>query len=126
MKKIILALCLCVLVFAQCNEAYAIFFDGNKLLEYWQSYKTLAIEVSPHSTMKTVSYSNLFLGYVSGVADTGNEDYFSIPQTVTIGQLCEIVGQFLEKEPDLQAYNGAVLVMMALKEVFPKTEPQEE
>lgn len=107
MKKWIAIACL-----AWSTIAHAEFFDGNSLLAKMNS-ASLADEM-------------VALGYVMGVADAHREvTYCKSPETVTSGQMRDIVKIYLERYPQTRHYTADVLVGRALGIVWPcaKREP---
>jgi hypothetical protein len=118
MKKIIVAVCLFVMMIILSNEALAAFYDGNDLVDFWRSYKVMMVE-KRNFGIEQVTKANIYSGYVAGVADAYNGNMISIPSTVTVSQLCEIVGKYLEDNPDLRHAEASGLVLLALGKHYP-------
>jgi len=64
------------------------------------------------------------LGYIVGAADAYNEGALCVPQTVTKGQLSDVVHKFLRVNPQHRDLAADVLVLVALGEHWacPKSE----
>jgi len=60
------------------------------------------------------------MGYVKGVVDSFNDIAFKIPSGVTTGQLCSVVGKYIDDHPSEWNQEAADLVIKALKKAFPK------
>lgn len=58
-------------------------------------------------------------GYVIGVTDVIT-CFYDIPDSVSIGQLCDIVGRYIDAHPESRHMIAASLIIEALKEAFPK------
>jgi len=88
--------------------AGATFVDGNELYE----------------DMKN-NYGKLYSsGYITGVADVGNDNSiygfrFCVPQQATRGQLADVVNKWLEQNPDKRHYSASSLIAHAFQETFP-------
>lgn len=99
MKKL-----LTVFVCACAGLAHAEFKDGNKLL----------------SEMKGSQYQQMSaLGYVVGVADALEGVTVCAPDSVTAGQIHDMVKQFLENNPGLRHYSGDAIVNRVLSKAWP-------
>lgn len=96
MKKVLVGLMLV------CGVAQAEYTNGNALLDRMSS-----------SDAVDKMYA---LGYVVGVADTHENGILCIQNTVTKGQLYDVVHQFLRSKPQLRDLSGDVLVLLALGE----------
>ena len=59
------------------------------------------------------------MGYVTGVADSYDGELFCIPNSVNVNQLMDITKQFLNKNARDRHQAAALLVMLALVDVFP-------
>jgi hypothetical protein len=103
----------CLIVLAQFNAVYASYFQtGNSLMEGWHASKRI---VEYNEKQGDVPLASRFMGYVTGIADVA----FYIPTTATAGQLLDIVGRYLDSHPGERHEPGAVLVVRALRTVFP-------
>ena len=96
MKKILVGL---ILV---CGVAQAEYTNGNALLDRMSS-----------SDAVDKMYA---LGYIVGVADTHENVNLCVQNTVTKGQLYDVVHQFLQSKPQLRDLPADVLVLLALGE----------
>jgi hypothetical protein len=68
------------------------------------------------------------LGYIVGAADAYGGSALCIPQSVTKGQLNDVVQKFLEQEPGIRDMGADVLVLIALSKYWacPKGERKEK
>jgi hypothetical protein len=100
MKKLILTICLTLLSLA----ASAQYVNGNQL----------------HADLNGSNSDRAFaLGYVSGVVDAFDEELFCTPRGAELGQLRDIVRQFLVQRPKERHRNAAAIVAIALVIEFP-------
>ncbi|MCS3839413.1 hypothetical protein HNR03_004024 [Pseudomonas sp. JAI111] len=83
-------------------------FSGNDLIKWLPEYE-----------QGTSLNSGMYLGYVSGVADIGNNILFCAKSTVTRGQLAAIVGKYLRNNPESWQEEASTLVTAALEKAFP-------
>lgn len=100
MKHIIMSLALITSFGAQAQ-----FVNGNKLLNDMDS-----------SAQAQRSFS---LGYITGVVDALDGDWFCIPSTVTVGQMNDIVRRYLVINANIRHLHGGALAGLALQEAFP-------
>ena len=96
MKKFLISLLLV------CGVANAEYTNGNNLLNRMGS-----------SDAVDKMYA---LGYIVGVADTHENVNLCVQNTVTKGQLYDVVHQFLQSKPQLRDLPADVLVLLALGE----------
>lgn len=96
MKKVLVGLMLV------CGVAQAEYTNGNALLDRMSS-----------SDAVDKMYA---LGYIVGVADTHENVNLCVQNTVTKGQLYDVVHQFLRSKPQLRDLPADVLVLLALGE----------
>lgn len=97
------------------SSAFGVFYDGNWLIKGWREYqKIMDSRIGEKDLMSAASFS----GYVTGVADALNEVLFSIPAGTTRDQICQIVGNYLEKHPERWTVSANILVADALKEAY--------
>ena len=83
-----------------CSSASAMYENGNKLLA----------DIEGTSSGKMYA-----LGYIVGVADAyGNVDLLCIPQSVTKGQLNDVVHLSLRQNPSMRDLPADLLVLAAL------------
>ena len=110
----LLMLLTCSLVQAQ------VCMSGPDLVKGSDAYKRV---LAGSEKKEDVSQAFLFLGYVMGVADAGfleSNSLFKVPQNAVKGQLCAVVGKYLENHPEY--WNNpiaSILVEAALIEAFP-------
>ena len=84
------------------DEMRSAYFTGNKLLKMASDDKSL------------------FYGYVSGVHDAMKlRDYFCVRDSVTIGQIGDIILNFLTAHPESRDRQAQILVRDALVASFP-------
>jgi len=103
MKKLI-----CALLFLAFSNIWAGGFkDGNSL------YASM--------TSKNVHEKEYALGYVIGVADTNSGVLYNLPNSITAGQISDVVEKYLENYPEKRHYLASSLVEDALIKVFPKS-----
>jgi hypothetical protein len=63
---------------------------------------------------------NLYaLGYIAGVADAGQNGSHCIPTTVSLGQLQDMVIEYMKKNADIRNLSADVLVGLMLLERWP-------
>lgn len=103
-KKSILAL----LVAGLAASGNASAFTGNDLIKWLPEYEK-----------GTTLASGMYLGYVSGVADIGNNILFCTKAKVTRGQVAAIVGKYLRNNPESWQEEASTLVTLALEQAFP-------
>ncbi|MEI8033139.1 MAG: Rap1a/Tai family immunity protein [Chlorobiaceae bacterium] len=111
MKKLLPAIALFLLGFQTAN---AEFKSGNGLVSSWREYSR-ATAGQPHNA----NDDGFFTGYVAGVCDAKMHTLFEIPEGATIGQACDVVGQWLDRHPEEWNKPARQLVIKALKEAFP-------
>ena len=88
-----------------CTSVHAgVYEDGNRLLNDIEG---------------TTSAKMYALGYIVGAADAYGGEALCIPQTVTKGQLNDIVHRFLRGAPQHRDLPADVLVLLALGEHWP-------
>lgn len=93
--------------------------DGNWLMEGRRAHKRITNRTGTPGDYAT---SLLRIGYISGVVDSFNGSLFTVPAGATVDQTVEIVGKYLEQNPQKWASAGWVLVVEALTEAFPVRE----
>jgi hypothetical protein len=102
MKKLILTTCLTLLL-STANAS--VFTDGNSL----------------HRRMTSGNHGDIMyaMGYVVGVVDTGNRFLFCIPNNSTVGQLHDMVRNYLTNVPAERHLGADVIVTRVLAASFP-------
>jgi hypothetical protein len=100
MKKLILTICLTALSLA----ASAQYITGNQL----------------HSDLTGSNTDRAFaLGFVAGVVDSYDGELFCTPRAANLGQLRDVVQQFLVRNPKERHRNAAAIVAIALVIDYP-------
>lgn len=61
----------------------------------------------------------VYMGYISGVADTSNGILFCAPIGVTNGQNVAVVTKFLKANPEKWTEQAASLIVQALSKAYP-------
>lgn len=103
MKKLILTTCLTALLSVNAQANY--FNDGNKLLSDME---------------ENVNTSKMYaLGYVAGVVDSLNQIVFCLPSTVTVGQLNDMIRNYLRNTPAERHLPADVIISKAFGVAFP-------
>ncbi len=110
MKKILLVIGL-ILMSGQSVYATP---TGNELVNQWKEYQMSEAEQA-YSSLKV----GFYIGYVSGVSDTGNGRWCFLPTGITTGQLCSVVGKWIEDHPERWTDRPFTIVTTALRKAFP-------
>ena len=88
--------------------------SGYDLVALWREYRKL------DSGQVTVDINICdYRGYVAGVCDVCNCWLFTTPEGTTQGQVCEVVGKWLELHPQRWHEPAMPLVIQALQGAFP-------
>jgi hypothetical protein len=103
MKKLILTTCLTALLSTNAQANY--FNDGNKLLSDMEDNA---------NTSKMYA-----LGYIAGVVDSMNQIVFCLPSTVTVGQLNDMIRNYLRNTPAERHLPADVIIVKAFGVAFP-------
>ena len=120
MKKTVM---LFVIITMFCGNVFC-WETGNDLIEYWKEYREDNTNFS----------TGMYMGYIAGCLDAfklaniimNEANYgrgnlgFEIPSEVTLGQICSIVGKWIDNNPEKWNLTGHYLVGMALQDAFPK------
>lgn len=119
--KTLLKTLIILLLYLSVSSLYGAWKTGNYLITAWKASQRIEqFRPGQAITAQIVTDSqedSLFTGYVCGVADSlWNLSY---PTGVTIGQLCAIVGKYLEEHPEKLHLSGSLLVISAFNEAFP-------
>jgi hypothetical protein len=101
MKRLLIALTAALAFSAQATY----FNDGNKLLSDMED-----------SSNTSRMYA---LGYVAGVVDTLNQFSFCLPSNVTVGQLNDMIKNYLRNTPAERHQPADVIITRAFSAVFP-------
>lgn len=101
-------------------KTYSAIFTGNDLYVDYQAYK-IVFEANTFNDSDTsaVMCSGHFLGFCAGVADSLDKIYFDIPEKVTLAQIAEIFGKYLETHPEARHQAAYRLCAASLSEAFP-------
>jgi hypothetical protein len=100
MKHIITALAI-----VASTTATAQFYSGNELLQRMDS--------------GDANQNMLAMGYVAGVVDMTRGEYHCAPYNVTLGQVRDMVRNYIFNNPANRHMNGSVLVALPLVEIWP-------
>ena len=73
-------------------------YRGQKLVEGWKAYKIMLAPKPLKSPVLVQRMAN-YVGYVAGVYDA-NYDIFALPTDVTVDQICNAVGKYLDEHPE--------------------------
>jgi hypothetical protein len=104
-----------ILSFGLCTYVQEDTKNGNGLIIEWKAYK--AYQGGGPANFGT----GFFLGYVKGFRDSLYlTDSIYIPEGVTLGQMCLVVGKYLEDHPEKLHQDMYILVREALTKAFPK------
>ena len=87
------------------TAASADFYSGNDLLE----------------RMQDPARSSIAMGYVAGVVDMGSGEYHCAPPDATLGQIRDMVRNYLINTPANRHMSAAVLVTVPLMNTWPCT-----
>jgi hypothetical protein len=112
-KIILLLICLMLSLFI-CN-AYAemSFMSGSDLISRWRGYQAFERRNATHDDFLDTMF---FMGYIEGVSDARESELITPP--VTAGELCIIVGKYLDEHPEELHESGADLVVKAIRNAF--------
>ena len=115
-KMAIMAGFVALLMILSVSLAEAQFMAGYELVQTWEEYK----RINEGTVEEGDAWlGSLFMGYVTGVCDAiGN--LFELPSTVTVGQICSVVGKYLDGHPERCNEPAFGLVLSAMIEAFPK------
>lgn len=99
------------------TPVHADFHYGNNLLKDWRAYQKYEQGSREEVTCLRTNY---YLGYVAGTLDSLGGIEFELPRGVSQGQLCTIVGEYLDANPGEWHLPATTLINRALKNMFPK------
>ena len=99
MKQLILAVALCA------TAAHATYYDGNELLNRLNSEDS--------------GNRMLALGFIAGVSDSTRGRFHCIPNNVQLGQIRDMVRNYLTNTPAERHFSAHSIVREILREVFP-------
>ena len=115
-KMAIMAVLVALFMLLSVSLAEAQFMAGYELIQTWEEYKRVdegrAGEGDP-------GLGYLYMGYVTGVYDAIGY-LLEPPSSVNIGQVCSVVGKYLDAHPERSHEPAFGLVLSALLEAFPK------
>jgi hypothetical protein len=112
-KSILGLVVLLVLVFMQGQAEAQI--TGNKLVEDMRAFEKENVNV----TILEYMLSGRYQGYVAGVSDATADILWQLKKNVNMGQIIAIVSKYIKNHPERWNEPAVVLVIDALKEVFP-------
>jgi hypothetical protein len=108
---------ICIALILMFSFSAAYFYSGNDLAMLMKEYeKAAAGEDSEQIDWVLVRE---YTAYVLGVADA-TVDQYDVPEGVTVGQIFEIVADYLNDHPEEWCDSAAELVQRALRKAFPK------
>ena len=87
------------------SVAMAEFWDGNSLLQRMNSDNA-------HERVQA-------MGYVMGVHDVFSKVSVCSPQNITVGQLRDLVKDYLERNPAIRHYSADSLAVNIMKQTWP-------
>ena len=111
MKKWLLAL-----VFVAAIPAHAGFMTGNELYEL---YKASIRAEQTSASNKDFRDANEYLGYVTGVWDTLEGFAVCTSDSITRGQISDMVGEYLRKNPGIRDKQASSIIMIYLNSKYP-------
>lgn len=94
-----------ILLAATAISAHAEFLSGNQLLEYMRSQEVIQRSAAD--------------GYLMGVHDLGRGAVHCSPSSVTLKQLRDMTGQFLDAAPSIRHRSADHLVSLLMAEAWP-------
>ena len=97
MKRICRGLIAMAFVLLVSPVADAQLYRGQKLVEGWKAYKIMLAPKPLKSPVLVQRMAN-YVGYVAGVYDA-NYDIFALPTDVTVDQICNAGGKYLDEHP---------------------------
>lgn len=105
-----------------CGLAFGPIDTGNDLHRYYQDYRRFQnlVNMAGVAADDSTAYGSVhFIGYVRGVVDSFSPSYFKSPDGVDMGQICDVVGEWLKDNP--QKRNGAAkqCILFAVYEAWP-------
>jgi hypothetical protein len=100
MKKLLLCVALCVT-----TTVHASFLTGNDLLQRINSGDHIPYAVA--------------LGYIQGVGDAYDGGSHCLPDGVTVGQLKDVVKNFLEASPEVRHRPADLIIYAIFKNTWP-------
>jgi len=115
MKRVSSLIVLAAMILFTSLDSSAEFYDGNKLVQDMREHEK-AERSDPSANHLQGAF---YMGYVAGVYDALSSS-LSPPESVTIGQLCSIVGKYLKENPEKWTMPANVLIWDALQKAFPK------
>ncbi|WP_373879472.1 Rap1a/Tai family immunity protein [Klebsiella variicola] len=112
MKKTLLTLVLTSLSFS--SSAY--FYDGNKLSEWNNSRKKVNMQ---RATETDWLQAGIMRGFVMGTFDSADPNVVCSDANVTVGQIEDVVGLYIDNHPEKRTKSAASLSLDALQQAFP-------
>ncbi len=98
---------LILMLMLMCGSAHAYFKDGNRLLS----------ELRNNS--ETQVYVAIGMGYISGVADALMGITFCPPENITVGQVRDMVRNYLKNTPAVRHLPASQIISHVLTRTWP-------
>lgn len=118
MKKSLLFLVVSLGTIGFASAQVLFFTTGQKLMDGYLVYEKVKDGVAVTATEALLD--GVFFGYTESVADYGaSARILSLPDDVSVAQLCAIVGRYIEEHPELWNQPGWFLALSALRDAFP-------
>jgi hypothetical protein len=116
-KRVGIALLLVATCLMASLPTNAISYDGHWLVDGWRAHKRIIDRTSQTGDYIT---STFMVGYITGVVDSSNYQFFVVPAEVTADQLMQVVGKYLDEHPEQWNLSRFDIVMKALTKSFPR------
>lgn len=98
-------------------NSFANFYDGNDLRK-WSMALTKS-NLGNSLTSSEEADGSMFQGYVAGIYELGEGEYFCTPDRTRLIQLTDAVTNYINKHPELRNLPASNLTAKALMDVFP-------
>ncbi len=115
MKRTCLVLMVVAFVFLISPVAEAQ-LSAQSLGRGWKAYQRMQAGQASQSDQLDAS---LYIGYINGIVDAASY-YRSYSSQVTLRDACDVVGKYLDRNPELWHGNANYLVVEALSQSFPE------
>ena len=124
MKRICKGLLVIASIFLISTVAEAQFYRGEKLVEDWKAYKMM-LASQPVKSPELVQRMANYVGYVVGVCDA-YFDLIAVPPEMTVDQIPNAVGEYLDDHPEEWHEPAVHLVIQALMERITRQVPEKK
>jgi len=124
MKRICEGLTVFAIVLLISTVAEAQFYQGQKLVEDWKAYKIVLAPQPVRSPVLVERMAN-YVGYVVGVCDA-YFDLIAVPPEITVDQIPNVVGEYLDDHPEEWHEPAVHLVVQALMERITRQVPEKK